>query len=497
MNSEKHSAPLYERLVAHQAGRASSFHVPGHKSGQGADPEAREFFERVMSIDYTEITGLDDLYHAEGVIADAQRLAADCFGAEETHFLVGGSTVGNLAMILAVCERDELILVQRNVHKSVIHGLMLAGARAVFLPPRWDEASGIATGVDAADVREAFARYPQAKALFISNPNYYGMGVDVRTLAELAHAHGKPLLVDEAHGAHYGFHPDLPASALSCGADAVVQSTHKMLTAMTMGAMLHVRGERINRPLLRQRIAMVQSSSPSYPIMASLDLCRRSLHVYGAAAFEQGLSAVRSFAAGLAELESFDIVTRDRRSPAFETQDPFKLAVRAKSGVLSGYELKSELERRGCMVEMADPDYALLVFSLASNARDSERLLDAFRDIAAKWQLRDKPHRPPQASRSPFRPHRRISLPVAMDLHVPGVSPISGRHRKTRLVPVQEAVHAVAAEMIVPYPPGIPLLFPGETIMPETVDYVRRLLASGARFHGVRDAADGTIRVFV
>ncbi|MEC0200985.1 aminotransferase class I/II-fold pyridoxal phosphate-dependent enzyme, partial [Paenibacillus taichungensis] len=259
-------------------------------------------FLEMMRLDVTEISGTDDLHHPEGVILEAQQLAADCFGAEESFFLVGGSTSGNLSLLLTVCnEPNSLVLVQRNVHKSIIHGLMLAGARAVFLEPWVDPTSGLAVMPSLETVQAAVQAHSEAKGVLVTLPNYYGMGTDLKPIAEVCHEAGMPLLVDEAHGAHYGQHPDLPASALSCGADGVVQSTHKMLSAFTMGAMLHVQGTRLNRSLLRQRLAMVQSSSPSYPVMASLDLARRLLHTQGANAFTAGLAAVDAFKRGLAE----------------------------------------------------------------------------------------------------------------------------------------------------------------------------------------------------
>ncbi|KHF33712.1 Arginine decarboxylase [Paenibacillus sp. P1XP2] len=260
---EKGKAPLFEALQQYKNGRQASFHVPGHKKGRAyASFGGAGFLDQVMEADVTEITGTDDLHHPEGVIRDAQLLAADCFGAEESYFLVGGSTSGNLAMILTVCSHPgDLLLVQRNVHKSVLNGLMLAGAKAVFLEPQVDESSGLATAPSAETVAAALAAYPEAKGVLVTMPNYYGMGTDLAPLAEACHRHDVPLLVDEAHGAHYGQHPRLPRSALASGADVVVQSTHKMLAALTMGAMLHVQGPRVNRGLLRQRLAMVQSSS--------------------------------------------------------------------------------------------------------------------------------------------------------------------------------------------------------------------------------------------
>ena len=199
-------------------------------------------------------------------------------------------------------------------------------------------------------VQAALAAYPDAAAVFVTMPNYYGMGGDLAPLAQACHDSGVPLLVDEAHGAHYGQHPALPAGALACGADGVVQSTHKMLTAMTMGAMLHVQGTRLDRGLLRQRLAMVQSSSPSYPVMASLDLARRLIHSRGAEAFTAGLAAVEKLRRGLAEIPRYRLL-----QPAMQfTQDPFKVVIYDATGVLSGFELQRMLEAKGCVPEMSE-----------------------------------------------------------------------------------------------------------------------------------------------
>jgi arginine/lysine/ornithine decarboxylase len=457
-----------------------------------------------MGIDYTEATGLDDLHNPEGVIADAEALAADCFGAEETCFLVGGSTVGNLAMILAVCEPGDLILVQRNVHKSVIHGLMLAGAKAVFVPPEIDEASGIAVGVRVCDVQEALERYPEAKALLVSNPNYYGMGIDLAPLAECLHVAGKPLLVDEAHGAHFGFNPALPQSALASGADCVVQSTHKMLTAMTMAAMLHMQGGRIDRRLIRQRLAMLQSSSPSYPLMASLDLCRRRLHVQGSDAFTSGLDAVRHFRLQLSSLVRFELIEPSHQTTAYTTKDPFKVVVRDRTGRLTGYKLQEALEQGGgCLIEMADLRHVLLVFSLSSTRGDSDRLSDAFRRILSHSDGKKQELRPSAANMIRVPPIGRLSPPIPFSNCVPGLEGLTGladgdAPPSTRPVPFKESVGCVAAEMVIPYPPGIPLLFPGETITSDTAHGLAELAEAGARFHGTRDiGTERTVRIYI
>ncbi|MBT2286096.1 aminotransferase class I/II-fold pyridoxal phosphate-dependent enzyme [Paenibacillus polymyxa] len=495
----------------------------------------RSFLE-MMEMDVTEITGTDDLHHPEGVIREAQELAADCFGAEESFFLVGGSTAGNLSLLLTVCdEPNSIVLVQRNVHKSVIHGLMLAGARAVFLEPWVDPASGLAVMPSVETVQAAVQSYPEAKGVFVTLPNYYGMGADLTPIAEVCHAAGMPLLVDEAHGAHYGQHPELPVSALSCGADGVVQSTHKMLTAFTMGAMLHIQGPRLNRSLLRQRLAMVQSSSPSYPVMASLDLARRLLHVQGANTFTAGLAAVDAFKRGLAELPRFQLLqpaqqlqpeppagtakpagmpvsaaqrTREGLTAAtmpsaagYTAQDPFKSVIYDGAGVLSGYGLQQQLEACGCVPEMSDERYVVLLFSLGSTVQDAQHLLQALHHISSadgheqvQQSNAESSHQLAKGSAhyistwNNLQEKTRYSEPISFTLQ-----PIV--ETDTINVPIEESAGCRSAEMVIPYPPGIPLVYPGERISTSMVARIQLLRDEGAKFHGVSDASLQSLRL--
>ena len=452
------------------------------------DQQAELFFSTMMSIDYTEITGLDDLHQPEGVIGQAQRLAADCFGATHSFFLIGGSTVGNLAMMTAICEPGDLILVQRNVHKSILNGLMLAGARAVFVPPRWDSRSGVAAGVRLSDVQQALRLYPEAKGLVLTNPNYYGMGIDLAPFAELLHAYGKPLLVDEAHGAHYGFHPGLPKSALACGADVVVQSTHKMLSAMTMGAMLHVKGHRVDDQRIRQRLTMLQSSSPSYPILASLDLARRLMHVRGVELMEQGLQVVQGFVSRLKGLGCIGMLPRASDSTVYETMDPFKVTIHDATATLTGPELREELERRGCFVEMADSRNVLLVFSFATTTEDAERLFEAIAEICHCYRLHEK-LQAGSGVLAELPGYHELSSPVSFQLQ-------GFDQAERRLVSLAEAVGRCSAEMIIPYPPGIPVVYPGERITRATALYLQKLAELGIRFHGTLSGRLEQIQVF-
>ncbi|WP_230633168.1 aminotransferase class V-fold PLP-dependent enzyme [Paenibacillus athensensis] len=604
-------APLVEALLAHRRAQTASFHVPGHKSGQSLDAGAAPVLAEVMSIDFTELSGLDDLHHAEGVIREAQELAAACFGADETFFLIGGSTAGNLAMITTVCRPGDVLIVQRNAHKSVIHGLMLAGARAVFVQPELDEAHGIAGGVSVASMAQALAAYPEARALFVTSPTYYGAGADLQALAELAHNAGKLLLVDEAHGAHCGFHELLPPSALACGADAVVQSTHKMLTAMTMAAMLHVQGDRIDRDLLRQRLTMLQSSSPSYPLLASLDAARRQLHTGGRGWVDAGLQAAQELRVRLAEQPRFAEAAPPRGAAGFHTVDPFKVTVYDAAGVLTGPALREQLEARGCHAELADPRHVLLVFSPASRLADAERLYAALCDIAANADTPEAARRIRQSGPAGAKPaavevpqpssaaslaagcgsgaadqqtpphpeeparletkrqlHERLPeavgcgsaseigpktdqqtppLPVALTLLEPDQqaerSPVAvGRDsqantaearaaaraasltshaasqpgpqpraaelpppvafalpqaERTAAVPLAEAVGCRSAELVTPYPPGVPHWYPGEIITAETAEALRRMAELGIALHGTEFAKTGKLKIFL
>ncbi|WP_332603930.1 aminotransferase class I/II-fold pyridoxal phosphate-dependent enzyme, partial [Bacillus sp. S1(2024)] len=310
------NTPLYKALIQHARRNSHSFHVPGHHNGDVFFDDAKSIFDPLLTIDVTELAGLDDLHHPSGVIKEAQELASQLYGSVESFFLVNGTTVGNLAMILSVCEPGDTILVQRNCHKSVFHAVDLSGAEPVYLAPDVDSAMHVPTHVPLGTIKEALEAYPGAKGLVLTNPTYYGhsadlteiiteahhygipvlvdeahgahfilgepfpvsalkMGADIVVIITEAHHYGIPVLVDEAHGAHFILGEPFPVSALKMGADIVVQSAHKTLPAMTMGSYLHLNSScRINRDRVAEYLNRLQSSSPSYPIMASLDIAR-------------------------------------------------------------------------------------------------------------------------------------------------------------------------------------------------------------------------------
>ncbi|WP_420871897.1 aminotransferase class I/II-fold pyridoxal phosphate-dependent enzyme [Cohnella rhizosphaerae] len=486
-SAKPEQAPLFEMLVSHAQKGLTPFHVPGHKQRTVGDQHegARADFGMLMDIDVTELSDTDDLHDPSGAIALAQDLAAACFGAEETRFLVGGSTAGNLAMILGICDAGDLVLVQRNVHKSIINGLALAGAQCVFLTPESDDQSGIAIAPSLETVKRAIEKYREAKALILSSPNYYGMTADLMPLVEAAHGRRMPVLVDEAHGAHFGLHPAFPGSALQAGADVVVQSTHKMLSSLTMSAMLHMQGDLVYRPAIRQALGMILSSSPSYPLMASLDLTRRAIQMQGPALFEPALAAAQAIREALAGLP-FE---------ALDANDPLKLSIRDQMERLSGFELQTRLEAHGCVAEMADAKYAVLALGPGTREEDAAVLLQALNKIAGELDAdaeRMESSRTEEVAMKSSPGNSSMSIAYGQ---LPEPVTIRRRIPYTSSVSLEAASGRVCGEWIIPYPPGIPLLYPGESISKAVVEELTRLAAAGARFQGAADESLSTIRV--
>ncbi|WCN37810.1 aminotransferase class I/II-fold pyridoxal phosphate-dependent enzyme [Aneurinibacillus uraniidurans] len=480
-------APLYEALCTYVATKNEPLHVPGHKDGQVFDQEARRHFASILPIDATEVKGLDDLHHPEEAIAVAQQLAAEAFGAEQTFFLVGGTTAGNLAAALAVCRPGEQILVQRNAHKSVFNGLLLAGANPVFIAPEIEHETEVASCLHPSFIKKALQEYPDIRAVWLTNPSYYGMGMNLKEAAEICHTAGVPLLVDEAHGAHYGQAEVLPESALMCGADLVVQSTHKMLPAMTMASMLHVRGERIDRNRLATVLAMVQSSSPSYPLLASLDVARRYLVQEGREKLTESIERLEQAQIELSRhLQS---VTIWSGAEGIYSRDPLKWVIRSTQSQVTGYQLLEWLEEEGCTAEMADPRNVVLVFAIDTDRQVIERAAQALSRIDRRLMQVEQ-------TVAPVRTGNSASLWLnAGETSVPARPLQEAFHSSYLVVSLDKAIGCCCAEMVIPYPPGIPLLIPGEIITGRHVQMIVQIRESGGYFQGALDPAMKTIKI--
>ncbi|WHY92018.1 aminotransferase class I/II-fold pyridoxal phosphate-dependent enzyme [Neobacillus cucumis] len=465
--------PLYQALVEHINKSPISFHVPGHKYGT----IAKDYFEQILKLDATELSGLDDLHSPEGAILEAEQLLQDLYQTRSSFFLINGSTVGNLAMIMAACREDDLVLVQRNCHKSVVNGLRLAKVNPIFLEPEIDNEWKVASGVHLETVKEAIDLYPNASALILTYPNYYGMAYDLESIINYAHIHNIPVLVDEAHGPHFIVGSPFPPSAVQLGADIVVQSAHKTLPAMTMGSYLHVNGNRIQMDRVKDYLQILQSSSPSYPIMASLDIARHYLFSYQQEDVLYFLKERNRFKQLLKEISGIKVLTYPNH-----LGDPLKITIQSTSH-LSGFDLQSILEEQGIFTELADPHNVLLILPLLK-----ENQIYPFEETAGKIQKVLEGIKDNEINIETKTIEQKIS-----GLAIPYRKMEDLRERK---IPLLESVDQVSAETIVPYPPGIPLLLKGERITDGQIRNLVRLMESGARFQGGSFLKSGLISVY-
>ncbi|MFB1083491.1 aminotransferase class I/II-fold pyridoxal phosphate-dependent enzyme [Jeotgalibacillus sp. JSM ZJ347] len=454
--------PLVEALQSHMSQEPVSFHVPGHKNGM-----IGEFAGHFGRWDQTELSGLDDLHAPEGPIAKAQALLAAYAGAFKSYFLVNGSTIGNLAMVMGLCEPGSHLLVAGNAHKSVIHACRLARVKPVFLTPEVHPESMTPSGISPDLLEQAITEFPDAKAVLLTYPSYYGHTGQMKKVIETAKQSGLAVLVDEAHGAHFSL-PGFPVSSLHMGADAVVQSAHKTLPALTMGSYLHIGKDFEHDHRIEQLLGMLQSSSPSYPIMASLDDAR----YYAATYLDEDMVYFKNV--------RVELVSRLReisRLSVIEPEDPLKLIIRMDG--VSGYDLQDACEERGIYAELADPLQVLWMLPLlkAGGRLQTERVIESLHEIAEKAEWTEK------AQPAVFR-EAITTLAVCNADQLPFA-----------VMPVEEADGRIAAETITPYPPGIPMIIAGEKLTLEKLNELNRLVKTNMRFQGGSYLIEGKMKV--
>ncbi len=459
--------PLFDALHTFNKQNKVSFHVPGHKNGQIFLEKGKPLFEQLLSIDATELTGLDDLHAPTGPIREAELLLANLYHVMKSYFLVNGSTVGNIAMILATCEEGDTVLVQRNCHKSILNGLMLSNVNPVFLAPTFYQDWNIAGGIDARTVSDALALYPDTKAIILTYPNYYGLAEDLTEIIKLAHEEEIPVLVDEAHGAHFTLDDPFPKSSITMGADVVVHSAHKTLPAMTMGSYLHVNSFLVDMNRIEMYLQMLQSSSPSYPIMGSLDLARAYLASYSLEDQDALLKEIAQFKTSLAAIPEIEVL----EAPKEVCSDPLKLSIRSTKG-LSGFELQALLEEKGIYTELADSQNVLLVLPLVKK-RQSYPFVETANQI--KDSVKDQFGEHPNVRNAWIETTKMTTLSLTYS---------NMKRLKTKHVLINEAIGKISGEMVIPYPPGIPLIMAGEKITLEKAEALENLIALHSRFHG-------------
>ena len=414
----------------------------------------------------------------------AQDLAAALHGSGRTWFLTNGATQGNHALCLAVAPPGARVAVQRNSHGSVVDGLVLSGGMPVWVPPAYDDDLGLAHGLPPEALEEALAAAGGARAAFVVSPTYYGMVADVKALAEVAHRHGAALVVDQSWGPHFGFHPGVPPSALSLGADAVLTSTHKIVGSLTQSAMLHVAaGGRVDPERLGRAVRLVSSTSPSSLLYASLDAARRQLAIHGQDLLGRTLAAAARAREAIAAIDGCRLVSDELvGQPGVAARDPLRIVIDVRATGCTGFEVADALRRGSDVhVELATHATLVLVLGIGQPLDALERFAH---DLAA--ELADI-RRPGQAPTVPQ---------PAASLHAdPVVPPRDAFLGPAESVPVDAAVGRVSAESIAGYPPGIPALLPGECVTAEVVAYLRALSAAGARLHGAADPTFHTVDV--
>lgn len=479
-------APLYEAVVSYVRKHKVSFHTPGHKHGQAIPAAFRRFVgETVFDMDLTLLAEVDSLHEPTSVIRDAQQLAADAYGADASFFLVNGSTVGNQAMILSTCQPGDLVLVPRNAHQSVLAGVLLAGCEPVFMRPEINKDLGLYSNVTVGTVEVALKRWPQVKAVLVTSPTYNGIAADTARLAEIVHEHGLPLLIDEAHGPHLKFHDDLPLSAMEAGADMAVQSTHKILAGMTQSSLLHAKRGRIDLGRVRKVLKLLTTTSPSYILMSSIDMARRQMAMDGTKLLGRALKLARKAREDVNKIEGLTCFGRESvGSGGIYDLDETKLTIAVGGLNATGYEVARELNKKyGIQVEYADLFSVFLIVSFGNTEQEIVRLTRALRNIAA-WARTRKGRRK--------KPVRWV-LPGFSAR--PAVNPRYAFFAPKETLALEKAVGRVSAETLSPYPPGIPLIVPGERLDKEAVKAIRSLQAAGCRIQGPADASLDTIQV--
>jgi arginine decarboxylase len=478
------TTPLIAALQATMQRSKTVFCTPGHKLGQSIPKPMQAFIGvKPFQADFPDLPGFN-LYEPDGILAAAQALAAQAFGAEQTWFLINGSTVGIIAAILATCGPGDKIILPRNIHTSAIAGLILSGAHPIFIRPEYDSDWDLAHCITPQSIATALDQYPETKAILMVSPTYHGVCGDIAAIATLAHHHGIPLLVDEAHGAHFGFHPDLPTPALEAGADLVVQSTHKLLSALTQSSMLHLQGSRIELTRVSKVLQMLQSSSPSNLLLASLDAARQQMVVEGRHLLSQTLQLAHRARVEIQQLLGLSVLQPAQAITAgFCTLDPTRITVDVSALGLDGYTADEILTQHfGVIAELPTLRHLTFIVSIGNTQEDISQLINAFEQLT---RLNAVP-----GSVQPLI--NEIDLPC---LEVPERSPREAFFAPQDSVPIHESVGCISAETICPYPPGIPLILPGEKITEKAIAQLKHIQSVGGLITGCDDVSLKQLKV--
>lgn len=489
MPYDQRETPYLDAALRYRATGYTPFHTPGHKLGKGAPAGLREFMgDQALGVDLAMAGGVEDTRESTGLIRLAEDYAAEAWGSDRSWFLVNGSSSGVHALLLTLGGPGKTVIVPRNAHKSMLAGLIFTGSMPLYMEPAIDPLWGIPLQVRAADALAALQQAPDACALFVTSPTYNGLGADLAGIGELAHRAGVPFVTDQAWGPHLRFCPDLPADAMAAGADAAVVSTHKLISGLTQSAVLLARAERLNLARLDGMVHMTQSTSPQVLMYVSIDAARHQMAVHGAELWRGAIELADWAREQIAALPGLRCLGREllERDGVAEF-DPTRLTVSACGLGLNGYRLETVLrEDYRIAVEAADPLNIVLNVTFGDSRGDVELLVAALRDLSARHA--DATDADVAAAHSTLLAH---TPPFTRQV----LSPRDAVFATAVAKPLAECAGEVSAEMVTPYPPGIPVLGPGEEISPEIVAYLREASAAGLKVHGPEDRALRTLRV--
>lgn len=479
----QNETPLFDALLEYVNRDTIPFHVPGHKKGQGMDTEFKNFMGlNPFKIDVTVFKLVDSLHHPTGPIKKSQELAADAYGAKASFFSVHGTSGAIEAMIMSVVSDKDKIIIPRNVHKSVTGGIILSGAIPVYMQPKLDKKIGIAHGVTPETVAETLKKNPDAKAVLIINPTYYGVATDIKKIAEIVHSYNIPLIVDEAHGPHLGFNDKLPVSAIEAGADMCAQSTHKIIGALTQCSLLHVCSDRVDINKVQQILNIMQTTSPSYILMASLDCARRQIATQGKELLDYAINLCNYARIEINKIPGFYCFGEEvLNNPGAFSFDPTKVTITCRDLGITGYDLDMILSNEyHIQMELSDLYNVLIVGSFGDTKENIDYLLKVLKEISDKYY--GKGHK-----KSDF-----IDIPpIPNQVLIPREAFYGSKYS----VPINESVGLISGEFLMAYPPGIPVLCPGEIITSEIVKYVKQLKDAGLYVQGTEDHKVENIKV--
>ncbi|SHI19939.1 Arginine/lysine/ornithine decarboxylase [Sporobacter termitidis DSM 10068] len=476
---DQNKTPILEALNNVKNMRIVPFDVPGHKRGRGS-PELTAFLgEKCMNVDVNSMKPLDNLCHPVSVIRDAEALAAEAFGAAHAFFMVGGTTSACQAMVMTACKKGDKLILPRNVHISVINALIICGAVPVYINPQIDKRLGISLGMSVRDVEKALAEHSDAKAVLLNNPTYYGICSDLKKITELAHARGMQVLVDEAHGTHFYFGGDMPVSAMAAGADMASVSMHKSGGSLTQSSLL-LTGKNVNAHYVRQIINLTQTTSGSYLLLSSLDISRKNLALNGREIFRHVTDLARYARDEINKIGDYYAYSKElKNGDTIYDFDATKLSVNTLGVGLAGIEVYDILrDEYDIQVEFGDIGNFLAYISVGDTDKNIERLVSALSDIRRLYKK----------DRSGLLEYEYISPTVV-------TTPQEAFYAEKTSVPLQECLGGICAENVMSYPPGIPILSPGERITGKIIDYIEYAKAKGCFLTGTEDLAVNRLNI--